>query len=499
MSRTAAEGLGYHSALSLAAMVQSRELSPVEIFDALAERILARNPILNAFTYLALDEAREAARAAERAVMAGGPLPPLHGVPTAIKDLFDSKPGWPMTIGGISALRDNRGTFSCPWCSRIEAAGAIVVGKTNSPAFGFRGVTDNKLFGPTRNPFDLSRNSGGSSGGAAAAVAGGLLPFAEATDAGGSIRIPSSWCGAFGHKPTFGLVPLVVRPVAFIGDAPYPSEGAITRTVSDAAAILDLQAGPDRRDPQGVPELATDFLALSGRGVRGLRVALSVDLGSYPVDPRVAERVRRTAGLLEVAGAIVEEIEVDLGVAHDELTSLWQRAMTLMTVPVLDQLAATGIDLFADHPDDVPDEVAQWLEIVLRQDARDRIRDAAARTRIFDGVETVFADYDLFVSATTATTASLNSSDAATLTRGPSSVGGQEIESTIGWALTPVFNFTGHPAASVPAGLIDGLPVGMQIAGRRFKDGEVLAAARVIEEAQPWAGSYERELDCQLK
>ena len=152
-------------------------------------------------------------------------------MPSAIKDLFDFKPGWPTTFGGVRALKNNIAQFYCPFAERIEKGGAILIGKTNSPVMGLRGVCDNYLFGATRNPFDTTRNSGGSSGGSAAAVADGMLPIAEGTDAGGSIRIPAAWCGVYGYKASYGRVPVVIRPNAFAGDLPFVFEGPITRTV----------------------------------------------------------------------------------------------------------------------------------------------------------------------------------------------------------------------------------------------------------------------------
>jgi amidase/aspartyl-tRNA(Asn)/glutamyl-tRNA(Gln) amidotransferase subunit A len=195
---TLATDLAYSSATELATRIKRRELSPVEVVDACIERIEARNPSLNAFVHLGFDDARQRASAAERAVMAGSELGPLHGVPSAIKDLFDFKPGWPSTFGGVRALKDLQLDLTCVYAERMERAGAILLGKTNSPVMGFRGTCDNYLFGPTHNPFNLAKNSGGSSGGSAAAVGDGLVPIAEGTDGGGSIRIPASWCGVFG-------------------------------------------------------------------------------------------------------------------------------------------------------------------------------------------------------------------------------------------------------------------------------------------------------------
>jgi amidase len=239
----------YMSATELALRIRRRDLSPVEVVDAFLARIEARNPSITAFVHVGFDDARQGAKEAEQALMSGAALGPLHGVPVAIKDLFDFKPGWVATFGGVRALKNNVVNFYCAFAERIEKAGAIIVGKTNSPVMGFRGTCDSYLFGPSRNPFNPAKNTGGSSGGSAGAVADGLLPLAEGTDGGGSIRIPASWCGVYGYKQSFGRVPFVARPNAFAADAPFLFEGPITRTVEHAALALTALAGYDPRDP----------------------------------------------------------------------------------------------------------------------------------------------------------------------------------------------------------------------------------------------------------
>ncbi|SUZ47829.1 uncharacterized protein METZ01_LOCUS683, partial [marine metagenome] len=195
---TLANELAYCSLTELARKISQRELSPVDVIDAFIERISARNPGVNSFVCEDFERAHDEAVKAEQVLANGGPVGPLHGIPVAIKDLFSSKPGTAMTMGGVRALKDNITQHRCIFSERIEQAGAIIVGKTNSPVMGFRGTCDNYLFGPSRNPFCLSKNTGGSSGGAAAAVADGMLPLAEGTDGGGSIRIPAAWCGVYG-------------------------------------------------------------------------------------------------------------------------------------------------------------------------------------------------------------------------------------------------------------------------------------------------------------
>ncbi|MHA1158728.1 MAG: amidase, partial [Alphaproteobacteria bacterium] len=256
------------SAASLVGKIRRREVSPVEVMDRALARIEEHNPKINALVIFAFDEAREAAKEAEAKLMRGDELGSLHGLPIAMKDCFDYKPGWVTTFGGIRALKNYVVDNYCVFAERMEQAGAILVGKTNSPVFGFRGVCDNYLFGPSKNPFDLTKNTGGSSGGSAGAVAAGLLPLCEGTDGGGSIRIPASWCGVYGYKPSFGRVPFVARPDAFGITAPFVFEGPITRTVEDAALAMSVLAGYDSRDPFAV-EGTVDFDAALRGSVAG--------------------------------------------------------------------------------------------------------------------------------------------------------------------------------------------------------------------------------------
>src|SRR3954471_685896 len=367
--------------VDLAYRIRRRELSPVEVIDATIAGIEAGNERLNAFVYMGFDDARERARAAERAVMSGEPLGPLHGVPTAMKDLFDFKPGWPTTFGGVRALKDFTADFYCAWAERMEAAGAIIVGKTNSPVMGFRGTCDNPLFGPSRNPFDTSRNTGGSSGGSAAAVAGGLLPVAEGTDGGGSVRIPASWCGVYGYKQSFGRVPDSARPNAFTGLHPFLFEGAITRTVEDAALVIDAISGYDPRDPFALDERA-DLVAATRRSVSGWRIAYSPDFDVFPVDPRVAAVVKDAVRGFEDAGAHVEQVR--LGIEHDqrELSDLWCRLIIPINVAAFENFKRAGQDLLADHRDDFPPEYLRWIDEGYELRVPQLMRDEEMRTEI---------------------------------------------------------------------------------------------------------------------
>jgi amidase len=320
------DDFAYMSAAETAERIRGRSVSPVEIVEACIGRIERRNPSLNAFVFNAFDNARREARVAEQAVMSGSPTGPLHGVPSAIKDLFDFKPGWPFTFGGVRAMKDCVAQWHCVFAERVEKAGAILLGRTNSPTMGLRGTCDNFLFGPSRNPFDLRKNTGGSSGGSAAAVADGLVPFAEGTDAGGSIRIPAAWCNVVGFKASFGRVPVVMRPNAFAGNMPFVFEGPISRTVEDAALVLNALAGYDPRDPFAI-ETNEDFLAATRRSIKGWKIAYSPDFDVFPVDPAIRKVVEDAVGSFAEAGAIVEEVRLGLKRGQRELSDVWARLM----------------------------------------------------------------------------------------------------------------------------------------------------------------------------
>jgi amidase/aspartyl-tRNA(Asn)/glutamyl-tRNA(Gln) amidotransferase subunit A len=480
---------GPASATELAALVRSRELSPVEIVEAALDRIDRRNGDLNAFVHLAPDEALESARRAERAVLDGDDLGPLHGVPTAIKDLYDFKPGWPATFGGVPALRDNIADIHCLFAERIERAGAIILGKTNSPFMGMRGTCDNPLFGPTRNPFDLTKNTGGSSGGSAAAVADGLVPFAEGTDAGGSIRIPAAWCGVYGFKGSWGRVPAPIRPNAFGGTSPFVAEGPISRTVADAALVMSVLSGRHPADPYSIDHPDDPLDGLHG-DLRGARIAYSPDFGVYPVDRRVAAVVADAVRAFEAAGATVDVVDLAIPYDHLELADLWCRMIAPNNIATIERFATMGIDLLGEHGADVPPRYRERIEAGYLLTVGDIARDQAMRTVVFDTIQSVFDTHDFLVTPTLAAVQVDNHDDRDTI--GPAEIDGVAVERLIGWCMTYFLNFTGHPAASIPAGLVDGrLPVGMQIIGDRHDDVGVLRASRVFEEIRPWAATYD--------
>jgi amidase/aspartyl-tRNA(Asn)/glutamyl-tRNA(Gln) amidotransferase subunit A len=482
-----ADQLAYMSAAEMALRIRQRDFSPVEVVDAFIARIETRNPSLNAFVFTGFDDAQREAKAAEKALASGAALGALHGVPTAIKDLFDFKPGWPYTFGGIRAMKGCVAQWHCAFAERMEKAGAIILGKTNSPTMGLRGTCDNYLFGPTRNPFDLRKNTGGSSGGSAAAVADGLVPLAEGTDAGGSIRIPAAWCNLIGYKASWGRVPVLMRPNAFAADMPFVFEGPITRTVEDAALALSVLAGYDSRDPFSI-DGRDDFVGATRRSIKGWTIAYSPDLDVFPVAPEIRQVVDEAVAVFTDAGATVERVKLGIKRSQRELSDVWTRIIMPLNIGGLEGIKAAGIDLLGDHRADFPPEYLHWIEIGQKMSAMDHFHDQTIRTEVYDAIQGVLDTHQLLVTPTLACMPVDNATDGNT--KGPTSVNGEEVDPLIGWCLTYVTNFSGHPSASVPAGLSGKLPVGMHLIGRRYADADVLAAAAACERLRPWKDYY---------
>jgi amidase/aspartyl-tRNA(Asn)/glutamyl-tRNA(Gln) amidotransferase subunit A len=479
----------YAPATDLAARVRRGERSPVELVEALLERIDRRDDAVNAYATVAAETARERAREVERAIERGDEVGPLAGVPVALKDLGGLKRGVRQTFGS-AVFADNVADRDATFVERLEAAGAIVVGVTNAPEFGHKGTTDNPLFGPTRNPFDLDRNAGGSSGGSAAALADGLVTLAHGGDAGGSLRIPAAWSGVYALKPTYRRVAAVERPNAFGGfHGHYVHHGPMARTVADAALMLDVMAGPHPRDPTSLPDDGTDYRAATEQSIDDFDIAYTPDFGTFSVEEPVRRVVEDAVGAFEESGATVEQLDVDLGRSHRELTAVWRASVAASFAAMDDSFADDhDADLLSAHRDDLTPEVVELVEEGRDLGAGEYLNLQTTQTEVFDAVEDAFEGYDLLVSPTLACLPVENADEGSTL--GPSEVDGEQVDPLIGWCLTHPFNFTGHPAASIPAGFADGLPVGMQIIGPRFADDDVLAASAAFERTRPWDDAY---------
>ena len=461
--------LGFLSATALAAAIRSKELSPVEIVQAVFARIDEVNSKTNAFCTLTEEQALLAAKDAEASVMRGEPLGALHGLPVSIKDLLLTR-GIRTSFG--SRIRENHvPDEDAPAVAKLIAAGAILIGKTTTPEFGFKAVTDSPLSGITRNPWDLSKTSGGSSGGAGSAVAAGLGPLALGTDGAGSIRIPSSFNGIFGLKPSYGRVAAYpANPVPFLSHV-----GPMTRTVRDAALLLNVIAGPDERDLLSLPTDPKDYLASCEGGIRGLRVAWSPTLGYAKVDPEVARITDAAARSFEgELGCRVDAADPGFESPKGSFAVLWTMSYALRLQALLPE--------WESRMD--PDLVA-LIRGVERFGPADYGEALAKRAVIWNITRKFFDQFDLLLTPT--------------LPVSPFAVGlgaPEGIVDTAG-ALPPFpewlpftypWNMTGQPAATVPCGFTrEGLPVGLQIVGRRFADATVLRAAAAFEQWHPWA------------
>jgi len=457
--------LAWMPATEIAAAVREKRLSPVELTRALLERIDAINPKLNAYILITHDLAMAAARTAEVAVMRGDDLPPLHGVPYSMKDLFDVE-GLPTTKGSL-IYKSNVAAQSEYVQERLAAAGGILLGKTNTPEFGYIPTTENKLFGPSFNPWDATRTPGGSSGGSAAQVAAGLGPLALGSDGGGSIRIPANLCGVFGLKPTYGRVPR--RPG---GWSTMTHRGPITRTVADAALMLDVIAGPRPDDPFTVRAYPGSFLDGLDAGVRGLRVAWSPDLGWARVDREVRAIGERAAQRFAELGCDVEEASPGIADPAKELTFFTIAAaeeaswLTLLPPEQRKQL---------DAPADAFEEFGRKVSGIDYVNANKR------RMQLWHAMRDFHRTYDLLLLPVTSVAAF-------PVGQPPREIDGHAVTPFEWMPFTQAFNLTGQPAASVPCGFTsDGLPVGLQVVGRAYEDALVLRACRAFEQLQPWA------------
>ncbi|MGY1590773.1 amidase family protein [Geodermatophilus sp. SYSU D00708] len=284
-------------------------------------------------------------------------------------------------------------------------------------------------------------------------------------------------------------MPQVSRPNAFGAVNPFLFEGALTRTVDDAALALDVLAGYDDRDPFSLDE-PSGFAAATRRSVGGWRIAYSPNFGGFPVDRRVAAVVADAVRVFEQAGAVVEQVDLRFDADQRELSDLWCRLIAPLNIEGLEGLRDQGVDVLGEHRHDLPAEYLRWIDEGYRLSAMDALRDQRMRTAVYDRVQEVLRTHDLLVTPTLAALPVDNATDGNTV--GPSRVEGVDVDPLIGWCLTYPVNFTGHPAASVPAGDVDGLPVGMQVIGRRYGDADVLAASAAVERLRPWADSYAR-------
>ena len=466
------DDLAFTSAAELAALIAQRVVSPVEIVDIVLDRIEKTQPTLNAFMTVCADDARAAAKAAEAAVMRGDTLGPLHGVPFAVKDLVNTA-GLRTTFGSW-ALADNVPRADSPSVARLKAAGAVLVGKTTTPEFGHKCFTEAPLFGRTANPWDLARTCGGSSGGAAAAVAAGLGPIGIGTDGGGSSRIPAACCGAVGFKQTLGLVPHDLTPDGF-GNQSHITP--MTRTVMDAALMLQAMAGPHRCDPHSLGLAVPDFVAAArpDGDLKGVRIAWRPLLGNTILSREVRDACERTLAAFVEMGAIVEPVDDNFTGTEPIWLILTQSFWNARFRRYVAQFGNRMSETLLRQMDNGAGHTAVALQEAMFE-----------RTRVFREIQDWFERYDIVATPTLSRTALAIDHDFFA----PIEIDGQ-VADTVRNAWYPYtlpFNLSGNPAVTLPCGFdADRLPIGLQLVGPHLGDAKLVGAAALFEQARPWA------------
>jgi len=460
--------LTFASVSDLVRMIKTKEVSPVEVVRAHLERITALDGSLKTFITLTEDAALAAAREAEAAVAAGRPLGALHGVPLGLKDLYDT--AGVRTTGGSKILAERVPSVDATVVRRLREAGMIVLGKLNMVEFAYGPEGLNAHYGHARNPWDarVHRMTGGSSSGSGASVAAGLVPVALGSDTGGSIRIPCSLCGLAGIKPTYGRVSRAgVLPLSWSMD----HVGPMTRSVADSALVLGAMAGYDAADPTSSVLPVPDYLAALTGDVRGLRVGLLRSFFLESAAPEVRAAVEAAARTLEKAGAVVDEVA---------LPSIRQVAAGALAVVATEALTYHATWLRTRRADYDP-EVSTRLMLGAFVTGVHYVRGQQARALIRQEVDHALARHDVLLAPATPIPAPGVDERQTTLGDGPSDVRSALIR------LTRPFNFSGHPACSVPCGFTaGGLPIGMQFVGRPFDEATVLCAGDAYQRTTDW-------------
>ena len=454
----------FRTAEELARLIARGEISALDAVETSLAWLQATEPHLNAFVTVLADQARGDAQAADRARLRGEPLGPLHGVPVSVKDLI-AVGGAPFMLGSRS-MAGNVAPADAASVERLRKSGAIVIGKTTTSEFGCKAVGECALSGLTRNPWNLAKTAGGSSAGAAASVAAGVTSIALGTDGGGSIRIPAALTGLVGVKPQFGRVPMYPTPATPTLSHVCP----MARTVRDAALLFSAIAGFDARDAFSVREPAPDALAACSRDPRALRIAWSPTFGYAPVDKEVRAIAEAAARTFEQLGCVVDEVDAPLG---PDPADLW-------TAEFYAGIGARLGPVLRDRPGLLDPDVALVVEHASRILAEDYYRSVFARYEFRERVRRFFERYDLLLSPTL---------PVAAVDAGIAVPPGLVDRNIVTWVCyTYPFNLTGQPAASVPAGFTDeGMPVGLQIVARPYREEDVFTAAAALEAARPWS------------
>ena len=459
--------MGFMPATEMIAAIKKKTLSPREIVEALLARVEKINPKVNAYCTVVPEMALEAAKKAETEIRQGGKLGPLHGIPVSIKDL--TLTAGIRTTFGSKIFEHHVPTEDALIVQRLKAAGAIVIGKTNTPEFGAGANTYNAVFGATRNPWKLSHTCGGSSGGAAVALACGLGPLATGSDLGGSLRIPASFCGVVGFRTSAGRVPIYP---SLMGWDTLAVEGPMARTVGDTALMLSVIAGADDRSPISLPGDGREFLAaVEHPNIRGFKVAWSADLKVSPVDREIEAVAGAAAKRFTELGCTVEQAEPDFSRVREIIHVT--RALRMVT------LHAEKLEKWRDQ---MNSNLVWNIEKGFPLTAQQVGMAEKERTALYHRVRQFFERYDLLLTPTVAVPPFPVEMPY------PQEINGEPMNNYHEWLyLTYAITVTGLPAISVPCGwTAEGLPVGLQIVGRRLGEATVLRAAAAFEAIAPW-------------
>jgi len=461
------EEICFLPAFEMKEKIASQELSSVEITEAIIERINKINPIINAYCTTTFDLARKMAKEADDRAKSGERSGLLNGVPTSIKDLNPIK--GIRTTYGSKIFEHHIPENDDIAVQRLKEAGCVILGKTNTPEFGFKGVTDNLIFGYSHNPWNLDLTTGGSSGGAAAAVVSGLGPLAQGSDGGGSIRHPSSLCGAYGLKPSFGRVPRFPKMFSMYMDLAVI--GPIVRCVKDAALMLDVMKGPFDGDKSTLPEDGFRYIDRISELPKNLKIGYSVDLGyAKVVDSEVEKNILNAVKLFENLEWSVEKAKIKLRKAQLSFTTIWTSQLAFNLKPYL-----------KEWENKMDPDLIKLIKAGLSYDGMALPRAIAGRNQVYEAFYKVFKDYDILITPSLAIPA---------FELGlmfPSKINDINVSPTAWMPFSFPFNLTGHPAASIPSGRSSkGLPIGMQIVGRRFDELTVLQVSKAFEDISPW-------------
>jgi amidase len=463
---SAAADLNRRSATELARLIRAKSISPVELLRTHLETIERLNPKINAICTLAADSAIAAAKRAERAVMAGDELGLLHGLPIGIKDLTPTADI--RTTFGSPFHADNVPSEDAAVVTRLKQAGAIIVGKTNTPEFGAGANTVNRLFGATRNPWNLALTVGGSTGGGAAALASGMVPLAEGTDYGGSLRVPAAFCGVVGLRPTVGLVPKFPAPLPWdVGSV----EGPMARTAEDTALLLQAMMGGEGLTPVAVTPPFKSPAAAVGQthDLTNLRIGYAADIAGVGIDPEIAGACRTATKRLADWGASVEEVEFCVADGRDAYLVL--RGLTM-------------VSRFYEHVNDTArfePNLKGNIEAGLKLTIRDVAAAESKRAELWNRWRTLFGRFDLLLTPTTPVPPFPVEQNF------PDTIAGRKLATYVDWiASTFLVTLSSLPAASAPCGLTAaGLPIGLQIVGPRFSEPKILGAAKLVQRLNP--------------